>query len=589
MPKHPDELEVITCKIPVMTDSMSERKLFQLEKLAARDSSVIKTYLEIIDAEKNRLFSEKTAMTKVKERLDAITLTSGPLKRKNKKGEVIATEGRKQVTYDLKNMFSKKITARELKNCRDTALELYASHRVAVEKHAERYWKFFENEKYDGREDMLAATLRWWMTKQPALPCQSTGYKPRKLPRRICSTTGKLHTSNTTKLTPYWFEVYGVAKRKHLWIPLSISTYHEETLALGTPTSFKLVYDTEERGWYLHIGINVTSEESVKDSEPAPVEKVSEQQDTVVRTVRTIESSDSPSACGTHLQEITQQTAKPSAIFSIDFGLEREATTVLVVDNRPPKAEDIRIFDIPEKKTKLDQLDRQIASLQKEVALRKNAGIPSDTVFCKLKRLRHTRQQLSVHYDHELTARIAEYSRELAQYYDLHVVMGNLKGIQNSRWKGDGKSRKHRKRLHRWSYQRITGFLCYKLQLCGISAHHITLLKEHFTSKRCSKCGSRKTERPCQSFFHCFICGYHQNADINAAWNIAFKLISSFIAKDEMTPDQWSKNVRALLWVRTGVMAASSTASSRDETSSLVDSVVELAIDESENSRKAQK
>ena len=167
--------------------------------------------------------------------------------------------------------------------------------------------------------------------------------------------------------------------------------------------------------------------------------------------------------------------------------------------------------------------------------------------------------------------------------------MGNLKGIQNSRWKGDGKSRKHRKRLHRWSYQRITGFLCYKLQLCGISAHHITLLKEHFTSKRCSKCGSRKTERPCQSFFHCFICGYHQNADINAAWNIAFKLISSFIAKDEMTPDQWSKNVRALLWVRTGVMAASSTASSRDETSSLVDSVVELAIDESENSRKAQK
>ena len=207
----------------------------------------------------------------------------------------------------------------------------------------------------------------------------------------------------------------------------------------------------------------------------------------------------------------------------------------------------------------------------------------------KLKSLCHTRHQLSIHYDHELTDQIAAYCQGLAQTYNLYAVMGNFKGIQNSRWKDDGISRKHRRRLHRWSYQRITNFLCYKLQLYGISAHRITLLKENFTSKRCSKCGSRKTERSCQSFFHCFAYSYHQNADINAALNTAFKLISSLIATDEMTPDQWSKNVRALLWTRTGAMTVSSTTPSKDETISLVDSVVELAVNEREKSTQSQK
>ena len=272
MPKHPEELAVITCKIPIMTGKLTERKLIQLEKLAARDTSAIKTYLQVIDDNRAGLFPERASMTASKQGLDALTLTSSPLKRKNKKGEIIATPGREQVPYDLKKLFGKKITARELKNCRDTAIELYASHLAALKKHEERYWLFFENEKYDGREDMLANTLRWWMTKKPALPCLSSDYKLKKLPRRICSTTGKLHVKSKNTLSKYWFETYGVSKRRHLWIPLSVSSYYEETLALGTPTSFKLVYDAEERCWYLHTGVNVAKEEAGKEIEKKTVE-----------------------------------------------------------------------------------------------------------------------------------------------------------------------------------------------------------------------------------------------------------------------------------------------------------------------------
>ena len=592
MPRHPDKVEVITCKVPVMTDSLTEKKLRELQKLTARDTSVIKGYLEVIDTKKSELFNNETSMSDTKAHLDNLTLTSRPLKRKGREGVVNVAPSRTQVSFDMKKASRHHTSTREFKNCRDTALEMYTSHLAAVARHEETYWKFFENEKYDGREDILANTLRWWMTKKPAFPCQSLTYEPKKLPRRICTSTGKLHCNTTTTLTKYWFEVYSTSKKKHLFLPLNVSEYHKRQFSKGKLTSYKLVYDSDKLRWYLHVGTNIIKGKTTKEKKVSLTTGETEQKDTVVQMVKEKFSLDSPTVPTPATKDATLAFKKPLAVFSIDFGMNRTATTSLTINGRSATTEDIKIFDVPQKKTQLDQLDRQIASLQREVKKRVNTGIPYTNVLRKLKNLRHTRQQLSIQYDHELTAQIANYCQELSQSYDLHVVMGNLKGIQKSRWKGDGKPCKHRKQLHRWAYQRITGFLSYKLQLRGLSYHRITLLKEHFTSKRYSKCGSHKTERPCQSFFQCLKCGYQQNADISAAWNIAFKLISKLIATGEMTSYQWSKNTRALLWAQpktlaqVEVMAAISTASSKDDTSSLVDSVVELAINESDQPKK---
>ena len=592
MPKHPGEITVITCKIPVMTDVLTEKKLRGLQNLTSRDTSIIKEYLEVIDTHKDALFTDEVSMTDAKAHLDSLTLTSRPLKRRDSKGVINTTLSRAQVLVDLKEIFGQHTSTRELKNCRDTALEMYASHVAAVERHEEIYWKFFENEKYDGREDMLANTLRWWTTKKPALPCHSRNYEPKKLPRGICSSTGKIHCNTATTLTKYWFEVYSTSKKKHLFLPLHVSNYHERQLSKGKLTTYKLVYDSDKRRWYLHVGVNVAKRKTSSENKQALTTAVVEQKDTVVQMVKESQHLEPSSVPAAIMKDALQTSKKPLAVFSIDFGMDRAAATSLSVNERQATASDIKIFDVPEKKTRLDQLDRQIASLQREVKKRANTGIPSTNVLRKLKALRHTRQQLSIQYDHALTAQIAHYGQELSREYDLYVVMGNLKGIQNSRWKGDGKSRKHRKKLHRWAYQRITGFLSYKLQLRGISHKRITLLKENFTSKRCSKCGSHKTERPCQSFFQCLKCKNPQNADNNAAWNIACQLISTLLATGEMTSDQWSKNTRALLWaqpealVPVEVMAAISTASSRDDTSYLVDSVVEPAIHESDPPKK---
>ena len=108
MPKHPEKLEVITCKIPILAGKLTERKLIQLEKLAARDTSVIKTYLQVFDDNRIGLLPEKTSTTASILSLDALTLTSSPLKRRSKKGEIISTQGREQVSYDLKKLFGKK-------------------------------------------------------------------------------------------------------------------------------------------------------------------------------------------------------------------------------------------------------------------------------------------------------------------------------------------------------------------------------------------------------------------------------------------------------------------------------------------------
>ncbi|MFX0124717.1 MAG: zinc ribbon domain-containing protein [Candidatus Hodarchaeota archaeon] len=62
-------------------------------------------------------------------------------------------------------------------------------------------------------------------------------------------------------------------------------------------------------------------------------------------------------------------------------------------------------------------------------------------------------------------------------------------------------------------------------------------VREAWTSKTCSKCGSTNTTRPFQSLVNCQECGANVQADINGAMNIAFRLIKSF--KKETTFDHW--------------------------------------------------
>ena len=60
--------------------------------------------------------------------------------------------------------------------------------------------------------------------------------------------------------------------------------------------------------------------------------------------------------------------------------------------------------------------------------------------------------------------------------------------------------------------------------MSGFELKRVHAISEAWTSIKCHKCGS-KGYRPEQSFFLCHTCGYRDNADKNAAINIALRLI----------------------------------------------------------------
>lgn len=58
----------------------------------------------------------------------------------------------------------------------------------------------------------------------------------------------------------------------------------------------------------------------------------------------------------------------------------------------------------------------------------------------------------------------------------------------------------------------------------------VVKVKPHYTSQRCSKCGSiDKSNRETQERFKCTICDYEINADLNAAKNLAMKDVENII------------------------------------------------------------
>lgn len=86
--------------------------------------------------------------------------------------------------------------------------------------------------------------------------------------------------------------------------------------------------------------------------------------------------------------------------------------------------------------------------------------------------------------------------------------------------------------LKNWTYYDLQQKIKYKAEEKGIK---VIFIDPAYTSARCSKCGhihrsyEKKDWRPEQGKFICQVCGYKENADINAARNIATPNIEKII------------------------------------------------------------
>jgi len=131
-----------------------------------------------------------------------------------------------------------------------------------------------------------------------------------------------------------------------------------------------------------------------------------------------------------------------------------------------------------------------------------------------LKRVRHRQRRFRRDCDHTLSKQIVQSVEPGAT-----IVLENLKDIRKRM-----KARRHTKtkrRMHSWPFASLKTKIEYKAEERGC---RVVAGERRHTSQTCSCCGHRaRTNRRSQSIFMCRKCGYHLNADLNAARNIAAK------------------------------------------------------------------
>lgn len=194
-------------------------------------------------------------------------------------------------------------------------------------------------------------------------------------------------------------------------------------------------------------------------------------------------------------------------IRAIDLGIARSMTTVLLSLDKSPLRNSSLIVKDGIKKFKLHKLDHYLAKLQR---LKK---------WNAVKRIREKIRNFKEDQERKLAESIARKSKNCL------VRVGYPKGLKYRSFKGNNK-RRLRSKLQKWTYSRIIGYI---EQSCTEKGIEVLKVNEYLSSKTCSRCQSKDTQRPYQSsyaWFKCNSCAYIINADINGAINIGRDLAS---------------------------------------------------------------
>jgi putative transposase len=131
-----------------------------------------------------------------------------------------------------------------------------------------------------------------------------------------------------------------------------------------------------------------------------------------------------------------------------------------------------------------------------------------------LRHVRHKQRRFRRDCDHVLSKQIVAVAEPGATF-----VLENLKDIRK-RMKARRRTQTKRK-MHSWSFAQLKGFIVYKAEERGCT---VAVVNPRHTSQACSCCGYiARNNRRSRSAFWCRKCGYHLNADLNAARNIAAK------------------------------------------------------------------
>ena len=388
----------------------------------------------------------------------------------------------------------KKINAGKLDKLTLTATRGKSSRTSVPHNFKKRFPNISVNEFQECR-DTAIAMWQSHLEKGGSKPLGARGYSSRKIPRfAFDKCFGLLYSPE--KEIKHWLNLrYSVESVKEkrvthdrLLVPLSPSSYHLKRLKEGVLKTVRLFKDRRRKWW-------------------------------TIFTV-TIDT------------EIADTSRLPSAVMGIDLGIEKAACTVLLTKQGYKQ---VRYWKQQDKVRRMEHYDKIVASLQHRKEFLQSQNKDSTRVSKRLRELSEKRARLSQEYDRELVKDISEHILDLTDRFDLHVVIGQLRGIRGTARKGNYRGRKFRRMVHRWSFARVRDYLQHKLSTHGFDSTKFFAVNEAWTSIKCHKCGS-KGYRPKQNLFVCGACGFRANADLNGAINIGrrvIKLIPSL--RDEKT------------------------------------------------------
>jgi IS605 OrfB family transposase len=204
---------IISVKVPIKWDSMTDRQKTRLNRITGRDTRVIKAYLGVIEQHENELLVGKKRTRINASKLDELTLTAI----KNKSG----TSQRTSVTHDFKIKFSK-ISVNEFQECRDTAIAMWQSH-------------------------LELGGVR---------PLRTRGYSTRKIPRYAFTQRFEIIHNPEIEIK-YWLRLRdsldsvpeGRVRHDKLMIPLSISSFHLNRMREGEVKTARIFKDSKRKWW----------------------------------------------------------------------------------------------------------------------------------------------------------------------------------------------------------------------------------------------------------------------------------------------------------------------------------------------------
>jgi len=201
----------------------------------------------------------------------------------------------------------------------------------------------------------------------------------------------------------------------------------------------------------------------------------------------------------------TFENKKISSVGGIDQGLNHSAGIVLLPSDKNGVPFEGLICD-EKKQAILRKYDEIVSKLQ-------NAK-----KYKKLKQLRNKRLNVAKEYDWQIANQITKLSDGVV------IGIGDT-NFRQMQFRGNGMP-KLRKLISKWSYSRQRKFITMKRAENGYN----TLLVSERSSNDCHVCNSHLVTRKWlpsgESYILCHSCGLKKDADINAAYNIAYETVS---------------------------------------------------------------